>query len=377
MLNILVIEPFYTGSHQQWADGLKKHSSHSITLLTLSGNHWKWRMHGGAITLAAMYQSLNQSFDIILCSDMMDVALFLSLIDKQGAKIGTYFHENQLTYPWSENDPDIALARNIQYGFINYTSALCSDFVWFNSHYHRDSFIEAVIQMLHKFPNHKNLETLTRIQSISSTVYFGLPIKSIHAKRPNAETKTKEVILLWNHRWEYDKNPELFFKVLFELKNRGILFKLIVVGESYKQVPAIFNEALVRLKEEIIHWGYCATREAYLHKLYQADILLVTSHQDFFGISVLEATACGVFPLMPFRLAYPEHFPTILHDTLFYDYTEEGKNLIIALANRVQRLIFDIKYPRGMNLFQWIQQYDWEERIKAWDQKFRELVPSS
>ena len=27
-------------------------------------------------------------------------------------------------------------------------------------------------------------------------------------------------VILWNHRWEYDKNPELFFTTLFDLDNR-------------------------------------------------------------------------------------------------------------------------------------------------------------
>ena len=32
----------------------------------------------------------------------------------------------------------------------------------------------------------------------------------------------KEVIILWNHRWEYDKNPEDFFNCLKQIKNENI-----------------------------------------------------------------------------------------------------------------------------------------------------------
>ena len=58
-MNILIIEPYYTGSHKQWVDGYKKFSKHEIKILSLKGQFWKWRMHGGAITLAKMYNNLN------------------------------------------------------------------------------------------------------------------------------------------------------------------------------------------------------------------------------------------------------------------------------------------------------------------------------
>ena len=54
-LNITLIEPFFTGSHKAWAEGYKKNSQHNISIISLKGIYWKWRMHGGAITLAKMF----------------------------------------------------------------------------------------------------------------------------------------------------------------------------------------------------------------------------------------------------------------------------------------------------------------------------------
>lgn len=51
-MRILLIEPYYGGSHKAWADGLWHYSRHHIDLLTLPAQFWKWRMQGGAITLA-------------------------------------------------------------------------------------------------------------------------------------------------------------------------------------------------------------------------------------------------------------------------------------------------------------------------------------
>ena len=36
---------------------------------------------------------------------------------------------------------------------------------------------------------------------------------------------------------EHDKNPDLFFKTLLQLKSEGLDFRLSVLGESYTDVP--------------------------------------------------------------------------------------------------------------------------------------------
>jgi len=125
-MKILLIEPYYTGSHKAWADGYVKSSRHAVELLFLSGHYWKWRMHGGAVTLAEKYNGNYDNNDLIIVSDMLDLTTFQALTRTKTAGIPfvIYFHENQLTYPWSETDRDVAAGRDNHYGFINYSSAL-------------------------------------------------------------------------------------------------------------------------------------------------------------------------------------------------------------------------------------------------------------
>ena len=113
-MKILLLEPYFTGSHRSWAEGLKKHSNHDITILSLPGRFWKWRMHGGAVSLSKEFVKLQGTFDLILATDMLDLTTFLSLTRKQTSDIPTvvYFHENQLSYPWSPDDRDILLKRD-------------------------------------------------------------------------------------------------------------------------------------------------------------------------------------------------------------------------------------------------------------------------
>ena len=60
-------------------------------------------------------------------------------------------------------------------------------------------------------------------------------------------------IILWNHRWEYDKDPETFFQTLEKLKNNGFDFRLAVLGENFSQSPKIFDKAKVLFKKNIVH----------------------------------------------------------------------------------------------------------------------------
>ena len=82
-MHIVILEPFFTGSHAKWAQGYADHSEHHIDLLTLPGRHWKWRMHGGAISLARQFLAKGWQPDLIIASDMVDLATFLALTRKK------------------------------------------------------------------------------------------------------------------------------------------------------------------------------------------------------------------------------------------------------------------------------------------------------
>ena len=361
-MKILLLEPFYTSSHQQWADGIVKHSSHELVLKTLPGRHWKWRMHQAALAFAEMVNKDKKSYDVILCTDMMDVAVFKGLLDTEILEskplIATYFHENQITYPWSPNDQDVALNRDNHYGWINYTSALASDMILFNSHFHMKSFLGALPTFLGQFPDDLPLNTIAIIKNKSKVVPLGFDM-DVLINLP----RTSRVIptVLWNHRWEYDKNPELFFETLIALAEEGAAFNLIIAGEKYKRYPTIFDRAKEVLGSKILHFGYARSRTEYLTLLAQSDILPVTSNQDFFGISAVEGIAAGCLPLLPDRLAFPAHLSKENQRHLYFDTDSEFKEKLRDFIKN-----WDVE-EKKYNLKEEIRKYDWKAVIQQFD----------
>ena len=360
-MRFALIDPFFDVSHQLWAEGLKKYSSHEIDIISESAHNWKWKMAAGAIGAARRVNLSPIKYDGFIATDMLNVAIFKSLLKPEciSLPILIYFHENQITYPWSSEDQDVKLNRDHHYGFINFSSCLVADCVIFNSNYHKNIFIGALPDFLKMFPDHNYKRLVDDIDVKSRVLPIGLELPE-YSPILN-ETPT----FIWNHRWEYDKNPETFFESLFKLKKLQIPFKLIVTGKSYNQYPDIFLKAKRILKDEIFHFGMTDSRTEYLRLLSQANIVLVTSNQDFFGISTVEAIAAGCFPILPDRLAFPEHVPLENRD-IFYKNENELLDIVV-------KCIHEKKYLNTCAFSEFVQKYSWNNLIEDYDVQLEKL----
>ncbi|MBE2198020.1 MAG: DUF3524 domain-containing protein [Anaerolinea sp.] len=317
-----LISPYHGGSHRAWAEGLQAFTQHDVTLLTLPARFWKWRMHGGAVTLARRFLAQEQRPDVILTTDMLDVTTFLALTRPFTAHtpIALYMHENQLTYPLSANPNEGAMRRqhgerDLHYAFVNYASMLAADVVLFNSQFHLDSWLHALPRFLRRYPEFNELNSVETVRQKSRVLPVGVDFGRLEM---GEEGRSQSPLVLWNQRWEYDKNPTMFFEALFTLADEGIPFQVALCGEQFGKRPSIFAEAVARLGERLIHIGY-AQPDHYRQLLWTADVTVSTAHHEFFGISVLEAIYCHTFPILPHRLSYPELIPESYHWRCLYE----------------------------------------------------------
>jgi len=239
-------------------------------------------------------------WDLLFCSDMLNLAEFLGLAPKEIRDLPSllYFHENQLTYPVRvENE------RDYQFAMTNMTSALAAGAVWFNSAFHKHSFLNALETLLKRMPDYQPLEVVARLEAKMRVFSPG-----VHGFAPRGPRRPGPLRILWAARWEHDKNPEEFFQAVGLLKDRRVSFRINVIGEQFREVPEVFAWACQHFADRIDRWGYQQDRAEYEAALMEADVFVSTAAHEFFGLSAVEATLAGAYPLVPRRLAYPEVF---------------------------------------------------------------------
>lgn len=325
----LFVEPFYGGSHRAFLDGLRQHSRHDIEGLTLPEGEWRRRMRRGAQELAPAARALDGQFDFLVASDMLDLAAFLALARPQFERVPVlaYFHENQMTYPRLRGTK-----FNSWFGQINYYSALVADAAAFNSEFHRTDFLAALQSLLREPNNWLTEEGVDAIRAKSTVLPVGVELEWIRVlERPRPEPHPRTI--LWNHRWEFDKSPELFARVLGALEARGIEFQLIIAGEPGANPSAAITGLPARFPGRVRHFGYAASREDYGRLLWQSDIVVSSTRHEFFGVGMVEAMAAGCVPCAPRRYNYPALVPEDLHDELLWEDEAAFETRLAALLS--------------------------------------------
>ena len=310
-MRITLLESYYGGSHKTWADGYQRASRHEIELLTMPAQYWKWRMQGAAITFARL---LDTKPDLILASSMIDLSIFRALTFRRlgDTPIALYLHENQLSYPQNQRQ-----GHGWRYGFINFVSALSADAVYFNSDFHKDDFMRQLPRMLKNFRDYYELETIEQIAAKSSVLPVGINLRRYDAYRAGKDARQPPTIL-WNHRWEEDKDPAAFIHSMIKLAAAGYDFKLAITGERFGKMPDVFQAAQNLLSDKLIQLGYVESFADYARLLWQSDYVVSTAWQEFFGISICEAIYCGCLPILPDRLNYPYLLPDDLKAACLY-----------------------------------------------------------
>ena len=351
-----MIEPYFGGSHRLFLQGLQRHLPFDFDLLTLPARKWKWRMRLAAPYFAEQINTLytDKKYDRILCSSFVDVAAFRSLVNGRFQKVPlyTYFHENQFAYPVQKKDE-----RDFHFGLTNFTTVLASDKVAFNTRYNLETFIEEVEKLLKICPDMKLDILASQLKDKAVILNPGIDFSNFPEPDTCNPKPDKAPIIVWNHRWEHDKDPEYFFETLYQLDNNDIDFRLVVLGQSFQRQPAVFAEAHQKLAHKIIHFGYVESRQEYIKFLCQADIVVSTAIHEFYGISVIEAARAGCIPVLPNRLSYPELFS----DKYLY---EEGE-----LHAKLESLVKSFKRLSESDIKDLTDRFSWlelKDKYREW-----------
>ena len=305
-MKILLLSGYDADSHQFWRLQLEKQfPEHEWTQLALPARYFQWRIRGsGFIWGQGDYPELECHYDLIVVTSMVDWSCLRGMRPNlANIPCVVYFHENQFAYPMGQQQD------RLEPKLVNLYSACCADQLWFNSRFNRDTFLQGARQLLSKMPDYVPPNFVERLQAISKVVSVPLADASF---QPLSATRAQSELpeFIWNHRWEYDKGPEVLLGAVRRLIGRNLKFRLHVVGQQFRRQPEAFETLKQMLEgtDRMGHWGYLENINDYHALLSRCHWVVSSAHHDFQGLAVMEAVAKGCIPIVPGHQAYPEWF---------------------------------------------------------------------
>jgi glycosyltransferase involved in cell wall biosynthesis len=274
-----------------------------------------------------------------------------------------YLHENQFTYPLSPGE-----RMDYQFGFTDITTAIAADRIAFNSRTHRDAYFEVLPKFINMMPEFRPKWVVDEIRAKADVLYPGCRFGDEVSVEENFNRPLPPLII-WNHRWEFDKNPEPFFDAVDAVLAIGIDFRLALLGQTSQAVPKAFISARERYEDRIVHYGYVKSREQYLRWLRQGAVVVSTALQENFGMAVVEAVRFGCIPLLPRRLSYPEIIPPEYHDRVLY---RNHDDMIAKLARFLSESTDYADLRR--DLARTMTKFAWPNLIDRYDRVLEELA---
>jgi glycosyltransferase involved in cell wall biosynthesis len=177
-------------------------------------------------------------------------------------------------------------------------------------------------------------------------------------------------LILWNQRWEYDKDPDTFIRALILLADQGLDFQVALAGTSHRQAAPEFEAARQKLAERVVHFGR-ADEAHYIALLRRADVVVSTAIHEFFGVAVVEAIYSGCFPVLPRRLAYPELIPTAYHEACLYEDFD-------GLMARLRHVVVNPEHAAAVApaLRTAVASFDWAEMAPLYDGALARMLPA-
>lgn len=161
---------------------------------------------------------------------------------------------------------------------------MAADELIFNSHFNKNSFLENINPVLAIQSDLKLKHIREKIQPKCEVIYFPIKFSEMPLQRPDC-TSSLVLHLIWPHRWEHDKNPQLLTETLLELNKRQLEFKISILGESFQTVPDCFDQIQSKLGDKLVNFGFLS-KEEYYKTLVTGDIVISTAGHEFFGVSM-------------------------------------------------------------------------------------------
>ena len=361
MANVLVLEPWYQGSHRSWIEGWRSNSRHTIDVVNGSDSGWRRSLITAPTRFADAINEAHRPIDALVASTPIDLATVLGLLDRSKRRPPTllYMHESQIGYP-----PGPKGGQPYRAMIDDWNAITSADRVAVASRFHADLLLARMPDFADGLVDGSG----TKVKSILKNLHV-LPV-GVDDSGLHPITLGGPIRVLWNHRWSHDKNPGEFVHAVTILAAEGYEFELYALGEVERGGEKAHGRLKSRLADRILLSGP-QTYDTYRQALRRSDLAISTARHEFFGLAIAEAITAGARPVVPDRLAYPEIVPDRFSSQFLYQ-----RSLLESLRST-------LALPRGevhryrQETMEHISRFGWPTMAPKYDSLIDDMLAAS
>lgn len=183
-----------------------------------------------------------------------------------------------------------------------------------------------------------------RMMTVGKSTVTGLAFNSEDVYNTiGIHPKEKKDIVIFPHRWDVEKRPEIFLKVAKKVHNINPNIKFVITtGRKDLRGTASIDEAIRLQKQGIVDIKFALSKSKYYELLADAKIVFSSALQDTIGNAMMEAITHGCTPVATDEVSYHEYLP---QNFLWYNIDEA-----------IEMIFKYIEKP--INCRQYIKKYD-------------------
>lgn len=258
------------------------------TVLDAAGtNYWKFMQLARVCQL--FKHRLVKDGDIFFTMDMWHPGLeaipYMATLYGLDIKVGAFLHAGSYT------DEDFAAPMANWANYFEHGWATLCDWIFVGSQYHKSTFV------IRRFGDPKNIYV------------HGNPTRSY--EMPALNLQPRENIIIFSNRWDNEKRPQTFVKMMCHLWYIRQDFQVVVTTSRAKFRSN--NPDLLHILDDVpfpVEVKVGLSKQEYYQELNKAKVFVTTSIEENFGYCLVEAMIMGVSPIAREGLSHEELAPT-------------------------------------------------------------------
>jgi len=188
------------------------------------------------------------------------------------------------------------------------------DGVFVGSQYFKDRLIEERIKPF--VPKEERIEFEEKIH-VTGNPWNVKEVQDMVSPRPE-----KENIVIFPHRWDFDKRPNIFLNLAYYYKQKFPNWRFIVTTSRprFRSTSKwLENLALKAISDGVIEVKEGLTKKEYYEWMAKAKIMVSTTVYESWGYITTEAITFGTYPLVPNNFSYQS---IMKEENMYKDYDE-------------------------------------------------------